>query len=102
MPHIRPTISTATQAEIQAALEMPGVPVRCQYCGELFTPRTRWQTFCSAKHRTAYHNEAEAREIERLQGIISGLSRQILELQAELAKSARPKLAGEGVHSGGA
>jgi hypothetical protein len=33
--------------------------------------------------------------IERLQGIISAQQRSISELQAELAKSAQPKLEGE-------
>ncbi|HRI75151.1 MAG TPA: hypothetical protein PLB31_11830 [Fimbriimonadaceae bacterium] len=87
MPFDRPTLSTASAEDIQAALEVPGTPIRCQYCGEVFTPRNKWQTFCSAKHRAAYHREAETREIERLQGTIAALNRQIAELQKELADS---------------
>lgn len=87
----KPTISTASPEEIAKALEAPGQPIRCWYCHIVFTPRTKWQTFCCVKHRSAYHNEAESREIERLQGIIAELQRQVLELQTELAKSAQPK-----------
>lgn len=88
MPFNRPTLATASAEDIQAALEAPGVPIRCQYCGVVFKPAKKWQTFCCAKHRTAYHNEAESREIEKLQGRIAYLERQVAELQAELAKSA--------------
>ena len=91
----KPTLATASAAEIAAALDMPGAPTRCQYCGTVFTPRTKWQTFCSTKHRNAWHTEGKDRVIEKMQGIISAQQRTISELQAELAKSTQGKLAGD-------
>ena len=31
------------------------IPRKCQACGELFTPRSYWQKFCSQEHYRAWH-----------------------------------------------
>lgn len=30
--------------------------IKCKFCQKLFTPRRKWQLFCSPIHRTAYWN----------------------------------------------
>lgn len=39
-------------------IEAAPAPLRtCPLCSVAFTPRTRWQTFCCAEHRTTYDQE---------------------------------------------
>lgn len=92
-----PTLATATKEDIQRALSDTGPTEaqRCGYCGGVFTRKNKWQVFCCKKCRESHHNDNGRREIEKLQGRIAYLERQVSELQAELAKSISTKLEGE-------
>jgi len=58
-------MSTAT-ASPNAFSAKQDPEVACGYCSTPFTPRRRWQTFCSARCRTAFHaTEARKEAIQR-------------------------------------
>jgi predicted nucleic acid-binding Zn ribbon protein len=40
-------------------------PPLCDSCGKPFAPRKRWQHFCSAKCRNAFHTEEKRKESVR-------------------------------------
>jgi len=46
------------------------VPKHCLQCGTAFHPTRRWQRFCSAPCRIAYHAEARNREFVRASRVL--------------------------------
>jgi hypothetical protein len=81
MPDIpdRPTIATATQEQLDAALLLYKP---CARCKTLFKPKRSWQRFCSDSCRTGHHNEEN--NPERLREKLQIAKRQELELLAEI------------------
>ena len=75
-----------TYAEIQAA-KLPPRP--CRYCGINFKPTNKWQNFCSPKHRTAFHNQADEKRIEYLEAELAHRTREMDDLRRELFAAER-------------
>ena len=65
--------------------------VPCRWCGDVFKQARTWQHFCSQKHQILWHQNEEKIYIEKLEGIVSALRRQIDELNKELIEARKEK-----------
>jgi hypothetical protein len=85
----KPTIATATKAEILEALDSPthpGTQRNCRWCGERFHPNRLWQEFCRPVCRNTYHNDSWRREAGTLQQRVRQLEQENDELIRECSE----------------
>jgi hypothetical protein len=83
MSHQKPTLATATPAELaEAFASMKLKELHCKWCHTVFLQKKPWQEFCKPACRTTYHNGIWERTA-------NSLAREVQQLKADLEEARR-------------
>lgn len=87
--HTGKRLNDLTKAELARLMDEASrcnVEASCLECGKTYKKTRTWQNFCGDRCRQQFNRLYGEREIERLQGVVASLERQLNELRQELSR----------------